>query len=476
MTSFKKILENANISVQNKINLEFASNYFKAKGNKKLASRSYLFFGESGIGKTYFANKLIAAINKEVINVTSMNGVTKKIMNDKEQVIFMDDLGYILNKNDFGSIDSDDKREFMKLLNIVKTNPKKLLIMTINESDALDEQMIDRIEVKIFFEIPSYESKKEFLKNEFSEYLSNKKIHLISMASIGYNFRDLPELVKFAYRKDNKMSLNAIRFSLKYYRPSHLLNLDIINSDVSLKNLIGNEEAVQKIKRIGLLYKNDSLSNKLNMKRTNLLLFHGPPGTGKTFSALALAGYIGYPLINIKANDLFGHGSVYGNIDKLFYMARRFKHCVILIDEADKIVGKEQFTDDNQLIGEFQKQLEGASKERIESIFVLTANHANRFGEAFRSRFTEVEFGLPTYEDRLKFCEETSKKIKKSIKIEVNIQDIANATKGKSYRDIQTFWNNMIFHYLETKLPINNDVLQSMIRPAKNEITNSIFG
>ena len=65
--SFNEILDNSSLSNVDKNNIRYIFEYFKGKHNPKLASRSFLFYGDPGLGKTFLAEELLKAINCEVL-------------------------------------------------------------------------------------------------------------------------------------------------------------------------------------------------------------------------------------------------------------------------------------------------------------------------------------------------------------------------------------------------------------------------
>ncbi len=484
-TKFFELIDKSNIKEYDKLSIKAAVDYFDSDKNKELESRSYLFKGDTGVGKTFIAEKLVEEINQEILYMgtgeslnyrkfDSMSELIENIEKRKNQVIYIDDLNFILSKGDYGAIESEDLRNLMRILDIVKKQENKILIITLNDITDFCEQIIDRVEIKIEFDLPTNENKKDFLKQKFSKYLSESKINTLTYKSIGYNYRDLGELIKLAYRIDKKLSLNSLNQALEIYKPTQLYDYEIINSDVKLNDLIGNEDAVQAIKQIGLIYKHESLTNKFKIKRSNLLLFEGPAGTGKSFAAKALAGYLGYPILNISAADIYSRG-MWGT-KRIFNLAKRYKHCIIFIDEADKLIGKDPFGEDTVMLGDLQRQIEGASKERIESIFILSANDINRFGSAFRSRFKEISFKLPEQKERLLFCNKHICRLQKDLPLSIDAEELASKTKGMSYRDLEVLWEKITLNYLENRQPITNETISSMFKTKPKNATNEMFG
>ena len=488
INEFFKALNEYPLGEIDKNNIRFIVDYFQKKYDKDLSSRSFIFTGNPGIGKTYLAEKLLNLLEKEVIYLgcakiklnncvvcSTIKNILSKINNNKEQIIFMDDLNYLFNREEY-SVTSQDRRDFMKILETIKRNPNKMLLCTMNSYGDLDEQMIDRIEVKIDFDFPTDLNKKSFLKANFSKHISAKNLNFIARNSIGYNYRDLPEMLKLAYRigKGN-LDVEDIRTALKVYKPTQLYGYRVENGiTLKLKDIIGKKEPLSHVKRIVQIYRNEGLSKKLGLRRANLLLFHGPPGTGKTFMAKALAGEIGFPLITISGGNVLGNP--FQQIHSIGNMAKRYRNCVIFIDEAEKIFGNARYGEDNTLIGEFNAQFDCLNDNDIKSIVIISINELSRFGDSFTDRFVQVEFRNPEYEERLAFCRMKVEQSKKYIPSQINYEHLARQTEKFSFRDIERIWNELMFHYMEKKGSLNESAIISIINGIKPQEANMMFG
>jgi len=283
-------------------------------------------------------------------------------------------------------------------------------------------------------------------------------------------------MLKLAYRigKGN-LDVEDIRTALKVYKPTQLYGYRVENGiTLKLKDIIGKKEPLSHVKRIVQIYRNEGLSKKLGLRRANLLLFHGPPGTGKTFMAKALAGEIGFPLITISGGNVLGNP--FQQIHSIGNMAKRYRNCVIFIDEAEKIFGNARYGEDNTLIGEFNAQFDCLNDNDIKSIVIISINELSRFGDSFTDRFVQVEFRNPEYEERLAFCRMKVEQSKKYIPSQINYEHLARQTEKFSFRDIERIWNELMFHYMEKKGSLNESAIISIINGIKPQEANMMFG
>jgi replication factor C large subunit len=99
----------------------------------------------------------------------------------------------------------------------------------------------------------------------------------------------------------------------------------------SLSNIIGQDRAVAQIRNF--------LENFKTGKKSALIL-NGPPGCGKTSSAVAVAGELGYELFEVNASDRRNKGSVEEVIGNALKQQSLFaQNKLILIDEVDGLSG-----------------------------------------------------------------------------------------------------------------------------------------
>ena len=464
LKEFREILKNSSLDDIDKKNIEFIAEYFKGKHEPRLASRLFLFHGDPGIGKTFLAEKLLQTLEVEIIYMScadfsfphgkkcrSFDELIRIASNNKKQVLFLDDLSYLFERDE-GGISSTDKRLFMRLLDMVKSNPSKVVLATMNNYYCLDERMFDRIEVKIDFGLPSNTNKKVFLDMNYKDHLNSRHRKYIADNSIGYNYRDIPEVVKLAYRLGkSSIDMNSLKKAVKLYRPTQLYGFNVQNGiDLGLKDVIGKPKAKSIVKRLVQLYKHDDIGERLGLKRSNLLMFHGLPGTGKSFMARALAGEIGFPLVCIRAGQIH-RGDPFSGVNFITDMAKRYKNCVIFIDEAEKILGNGRFEEDNPVLGELHRCIDSAEGDDIQSIFVLAINDIDRFGETLLDRFVLVPFEMPSFEERLAYFEKKVEHIGRGFKLDSPCSHLARVTENMSYRDMDRYWNDFMFCYLDNK-------------------------
>ncbi|MFO0710904.1 MAG: ATP-binding protein [Sandaracinus sp.] len=131
------------------------------------------------------------------------------------------------------------------------------------------------------------------------------------------------------------------------------------------------------------------------------LLLVGPPGTGKTMTAAALAGELGLPLFSIQLDGLITKymGETAAKL-RLVFDAIQSTRGVYLFDEFDALGGERGSKND---VGEIRRVLNSflqfLEQEESDSLVLGATNHVSLLDRALFRRFDAVlEYALPTPE------------------------------------------------------------------------------
>lgn len=166
------------------------------------------------------------------------------------------------------------------------------------------------------------------------------------------------------------------------------------------------------------------------------LLLHGPPGTGKTMTALVLAGEMKLPLARVRLELLFSRllGETAAALTEIFAEASRLK-AVYLFDEFDALGRARESGGDvgeiRRVVGTFLQLLDA---DESESIFIAATNLPGSIDKALMRRFDDViEFSLPSIEETVTFLK---RRLRGHGMSPSELRRIAEDAKGLSLADL----------------------------------------
>lgn len=205
-----------------------------------------------------------------------------------------------------------------------------------------------------------------------------------------------------------------------------------------IDDVIGQQKAKDK-SRIIIKYVEDP--EKFKQWAPRNILFYGMPGTGKTMLALALTNELNIPIKLIKATSLIGDhvGDGSKQIHELYEQARENKPSIVFIDEIDAIALERKYQslrgDVTEIVNALLTEMDGI-EDNDSVITICATNNPNLLDYAIRSRFEEeIEFVLPTDEDRREILEKNIKTL--PLELNYNINTLVQNTKGFSGRDLK---------------------------------------
>lgn len=172
-------------------------------------------------------------------------------------------------------------------------------------------------------------------------------------------------------------------------------------------------------------------------------LLVGPPGTGKTFSAAAVAGELSLPLFTLRLESLFTRymGEAAGHLKLIFDNIRQVRG-VYFFDEFDAIGQQRASSND---IGEARRILNSflqlVEQDDSSSVILAATNHAELLDVALFRRFDDVlSFELPGPADTETLLKHRLSRYANGL----DFKQIIKASAGLSFADLQRACDDVI--------------------------------
>ncbi|XP_038972217.1 uncharacterized protein LOC103715088 [Phoenix dactylifera] len=173
------------------------------------------------------------------------------------------------------------------------------------------------------------------------------------------------------------------------------------------------------------------------------ILLFGPPGTGKTMLAKAVATEAGANFINISMSSItskwFGEGEKY--VKAVFSLASKIAPSVIFVDEVDSMLGRRENPGEHEAMrkmkNEFMVNWDGLRTKDKERVLVLAAtNRPFDLDDAVIRRFPRrLMVNLPDASNREKILRVIL--AKEELTPDVALEALANMTDGYSGSDLK---------------------------------------
>jgi SpoVK/Ycf46/Vps4 family AAA+-type ATPase len=169
-------------------------------------------------------------------------------------------------------------------------------------------------------------------------------------------------------------------------------------SEKRLSELVVTDDLKSRIERILKEYRQQDKLKKYGMNNRRKILLAGPPGTGKTMTALVLAGELHLPLCTIMMDKLVTKfmGETSAKLRQIFETIAE-NQAVYLFDEFDAI-GTERSMDND--VGEMRRVLNSflqfLEMDESNSLIVAATNNLRLLDQALFRRFDDVlHYELP---------------------------------------------------------------------------------
>ena len=244
---------------------------------------------------------------------------------------------------------------------------------------------------------------KSYLEGEEHEFFSVALQMAAHEARQGHTkvAKDIQTLIDKAKERQSVIKRQASLIPLVQPK-GELANLvSVSDSDTRLTDMVLPPVLEQRLKRILLEQIKQSRLAEYNLKPRRKILLIGPPGSGKSMTAAALAGELKLPLFTVMYTSLITKfmGETANQL-KLIFDAMVLTRGVYFFDEFDAIGSQRSANND---VGEIRRILNSClqllENDDSQSLIIAATNHADLLDKALFRRFDDViEYDLPNQE------------------------------------------------------------------------------
>ena len=362
------------------------------------------------------------------------------------------------------------KNSYMSLRKIMNNNPraypdefKMVIFKKINEKLTLVHQSITECsgllkEQRSKQILTNPEKSKDILRN-ISQTNNFNNINSINFNNSKNNFNNNNN------NNNNQNKNKSIHDKEEDEMDEKIMSEIMVNNPgVKFDDIIGMKE----MKRI--LYEiivvptiRPDLFTGIRKPQRGILLF-GPPGTGKTMIAKAIASECHSTFFNISASSLTSKwvGESEKTVKSLFKIAYKRVPSIIFIDEIDSILSKRSESENEatkRLKTEFLIQFDGMGSNTNARLLVIAAtNRPMDLDEALLRRLPKRVYCGPLDEEgRFEFIKKVINRVETQLS-DRDIQEVAKMTKGYSNSDLKQLCKEAAF------MPVRELTMDQILR------------
>lgn len=454
------------------------------------APKGVLLHGPPGTGKTLLAKAVANETNAGFYSIGGpeimsrfygeseerLREIFKEAEENAPSIVFIDEIDSIAPKREevSGDVEKRVVSQLLTLMDGIKSRGKLVVIGATNRPNAIDPALRrpGRFDREIEIGIPDEQGRLEILLIHTRGMPLTEDVDLASIARVTHGFvgADLEALSKEAAMRSlrrilpeinleeskipaeilNKIKITKQDFeeALRDVQPSAMREVLVQRPNVRWEDIGGLQEVKEELaEAIEWPLKHADLFAEADVRPPKGILLHGPPGTGKTMIAKAVATTSEANFISIKGPELISKwvGESEKGVREVFRKARQSAPCVVFFDELDAIAPRRGSEGDahvtERVISQMLTEMDGL--EDLKGVVVIGAtNRPDIVDEALLrpGRFDRMlEVPIPDKEARKQILQVHTRR--KPLDSDFNLDKLVEMTDGMTGADIAAIIN-----------------------------------
>ncbi|XP_040286507.1 nuclear valosin-containing protein-like isoform X1 [Bufo bufo] len=235
-----------------------------------------------------------------------------------------------------------------------------------------------------------------------------------------------------------KMDAQGVDEDIKSALMKKIEAIKLQKSSVRFEDVGGNDETLTEVCKLLIHMRHPEVYQHLGVVPPRGFLLHGPPGSGKTLLAQAIAGELDIPMLKVAATEMVSgvSGESEQKLRNLFEQAVSSAPCILFIDEIDAITPKREVASkdmERRIVAQLLTCMDDLNNLSITAqVLVIGAtNRPDSLDPALRraGRFDrEICLGIPDEGARLKILKTLCRKLR--LPESFDFQHLAHLTPG----------------------------------------------